>query len=426
METLDRTIPPLTNPFGRLVIPEPKHSILDNGIPLSIIGNDTDDVILLSIVWSGGIAEAQSPATAALASIVMREGTSNHTGAEIAETLEYNGAQLSILPSPHFTRIDLKSLKSRFEQILPAIIDIFQNPSYPEHEFNILRENQARSLEIEREKVDFHAANAMNRLVMGDRHPLASESTPESVRAISRSDVMAFWRKIFCACPAHIYMAGHITPDIEHLVNKHIGSIRFETEPAAQINIPFMASSLRETFVSRPESLQSAVRLAIPTIGRDHPDYTSLRLLVMALGGYFGSRLMANIREDKGYTYGINAYLLGYREGGVMMIGTQCDNSYVEALIGETKQEIARLSSGDFSAEEIERIRFNAMSQLASMLDTPFTITDYYRNHLLSDTPADYFYRQQEAIAALSAENLASLARHLPLSNLYTAIAGKS
>ncbi len=425
MADLDRKTPPTIKPFSRLVIPQPRHANLDNGVPLTIIDQGNDDVTLLSIVWSGGIAEASSPAITALVALAMREGTTTHSGAEIAETLEFNGAQLSIQPSSHFFRLDLKVVNSRLEYILPTVVEIFRSPAYPEHELNVLRENQARSIEIEYEKVDYHAANAINRLIMGENHPMAFESTPDNIRAITRNDVVAFWEKVFCAKPVHVYLAGHITPEIERLINSHIGSIDFESDAISLIEIPFTAASQHDILIPRPESLQSAVRFAIPTIGRDHPDYTALRLLVMALGGYFGSRLMLNLREDKGYTYGVQAYLLGYREGGVMMISTQCDNSYAQSLIDETRREIERLASRDFTAEEIERLRFNAMSQLASMLDTPFSIIDYYRNHLLSDTPIDYFYQQQEAIEALSSDSLASLAHHLPLSNLYTAIAGK-
>lgn len=424
MAELDRKTPPTIKSFSRLVIPQPRYSSLVNGIPLTIIDHGNDDVTMLSIVWSGGIAEAPSPAITTLVALAMREGTTTHSGAEIAEILEFNGAQLSIQPSSHFFRLDLKVVNSRLKHILPIIVEIFCSPEYPEHELNVLRENQAKSIEIEREKVDYHAANAINNLIMGENHPMAFESTPESIRAITRDDVVAFRKKIFCTKPVHIYLAGHITPETEHLVNSHIGYIDFESEIISPIEIPFRAASQHETFILRPDSLQSAVRFAIPTIRREHPDYTALRLLVMSLGGYFGSRLMLNLREDKGFTYGVHAYLLGYREGGVMMISTQCDNRYTDSLIDETRKEIERLANGDFTDEEIERLRFNAMSQLASMLDTPFSIIDYYRNQLLSDTPIDYFYQQQEAIDALTSDRLALLARHLTLSNLYTARAG--
>lgn len=420
----DRTTPPKISSFGRLTIPEPRHSTLDNDIPTTIVDQSTDDICLLSIVWQGGLAEAPSPKVATLTALTMREGTTNRSGAEIAETLEYNGAQLAIMPSTHFTRIDLTVLNSRLEYVLPVIADIFCNPTYPERELHVLRENQARNLEIEREKVDFQAVTMMNRLIMGENNPLAVESLPEHIRATSRDSVISFWVSVFKAAPVHIYLAGKISPQVENLVNHHIGSIKFDHSPLKLNIVPFSPSERQSAVITRDESLQSAVRLAIPTIGRDNPDYTALRLLIMALGGYFGSRLMLNLREDKGYTYGIQAHLLGFREGGIMMINTECDNSYVAPLIEEVKNEINRLASGDFTETEVERLRFNAMSQLASMLDTPFSIADYYRNHLLSNTPSDYFDCQQDAIAALSPSRLASLARHLNISRLYTVIAG--
>ena len=134
---------------------------------------------------------------------------------------------------------------------------------------------------------------------------------------------------------------------------------------------------------------------------------------------------MSNIREDKGYTYGINSYLLGYPEGGIIGISSSTDNSTVDPLIEETIREIKRLSTGDFKDEEMKRLKQHAMSSLASSLDSPFDIMDYYINRLVAFIPPKYFERQVAAVKSLTAEELARVAReHFSLDRLNIAVAG--
>jgi predicted Zn-dependent peptidase len=166
--------------------------------------------------------------------------------------------------------------------------------------------------------------------------------------------------------------------------------------------------------------------VGIPSIPRSHPDYIMLRCAVVALGGYFGSRLMANIREDKGYTYGIQAGLLGSPEGTLMAILTSADNSYVDAVLTEIRAEIERLYTGDFSADEMERLRNYLMTSLAQQLDTAFSIASYHITERVSFTGRDYFARQFDVISAMTAESLAEVARkHLPIDQMIVAVAGE-
>lgn len=175
-----------------------------------------------------------------------------------------------------------------------------------------------------------------------------------------------------------------------------------------------------------PDSLQSAISFSIPTIGREHPDYINLRLAIMALGGYFGSRLNKNIREEKGYTYGITANLLGFREGAFVEIRVQCDPAYVESVIAEVKEEIRRMVDEPLSEEELNAVKNFAMTTLASILDSPFTIIDHHiSNHHLHIAP-DYFDAQLGAISNLSAATVSRMiSEHVDAEKMSVTIVGK-
>lgn len=424
MSNLDRTTAPAIKGFGSLNIPQPRTTTLDNGIPLTIIDNGSQEVNRISLIWNGGICETPHPSIASLTANLLREGTKQHTGAEIAETFEYNGSWIKSNIHSHHSSVVIHSLNSRTENVLPILAETINTPNFPEQAASVLREKMARTAELDLEKVEFHSSIANRKLLFGENHPLANSDTASEIRNISTQDIYDFHNKVYCTDTCGIYLAGRITPKIEDLINNHFGQTNKPN--GCQLNVvDFAPSATKERIIDRPGTLQSALRLSIPTIDRQHPDYADLRIAVMSLGGYFGSRLMANIREDKGYTYGISASLLGYKEGGIMSIATQCDNQYVSALIEEVKKEIIRMTTSDFSDDELSILKHYAMTQLASSLDSPFNIMDYYENMRIASTPSDYFEAQINAINNITSEKIATLIKaHLPLENLYISIAG--
>jgi predicted Zn-dependent peptidase len=188
------------------------------------------------------------------------------------------------------------------------------------------------------------------------------------------------------------------------------GSIEVAQQTMAVDNSERVTCNDRLRTVQVDGSMQGSVRMAIPTIGPTHPDYCDLSLAVTALGGYFGSRLISNVREDKGYTYGIQAMMTGARDYGLMAIASEADNTYVIPLIQETISEIAQLQSKIASAEEIERMRNYAMSQIIALLDSPFSVMDYYEMMHCDNLPADMFHRNMKSIENITGERIAEVA----------------
>ncbi len=423
---LDRTVIPEVKEFGLLSAPVPEYITLSNGIRLAILDQGEQEVNRLTISWSGGTADVDSPAALIVAAELIKEGCKSLTGEEIAEALDFNGAWLRISPSHHFTVLTLHSLNSRFKNVLPIIGEIISSPAFPQEEFEIIKEKVARSRELEAKKVTFHASEADRRLVFGENHPMSRTTTPDDIRRVTIDDINRVYKQVFRSYPPVTFIAGRITDEIRHDTISVLESLTFDNNNDRHITtVPLSPSTVRSMIIDRPESLQTAVKLSIPAISRSDADYNDLRLATMALGGYFGSRLMSNIREDKGYTYGISAGLLGYPEGGVITIDSQCDNTYTNLLIDETINEINRLKSDPMDSDELSHVRRYAMTSLAATLDSPFSIMDYYINLRHYAMPADYFMKQQTAIRELSADTIMKMARkYYNLDNLYTSVAG--
>ena len=188
---------------------------------------------------------------------------------------------------------------------------------------------------------------------------------------------------------------------------------------------PITPEATHLAITHRQGALQSGIRMGQPVIGSDHPDYPLLTMLNLVLGGYFGSRLMTNIREEKGYTYGISSHIVSMRDGAYFTIVTETGTEYTRPLIDEVRNEIVLLCSTPIPQDELETARNYLQGRRARALDSPFSMSDYFVSSIISGTPLDYFNTEDEIIRTATADDLLRVARtHLNPDNLYTAIAG--
>ncbi len=424
----DRSVPPVVRPFGHLALPPMERIKLDNGLALNVYDHSHQDVSELIFLAPGGVAEAMGSPVASMLVPVMLDGSMNYPDGKLADIFEYNGAKTIPSVSDHYTGSALRMLNSHWSHLLPVYADMIFSPQFSNQAVDTCKLRMAQNAAIAMQRVEYKAQAKLKELAYGVEHPKAVMEIPESIEAVSRQDFIDWHRHLINdgLAGTELFLSGRVSPAMVEEVNRVFGSIRIDHSLSCSPNIvPFTPEAPAECFVKSPGALQSAIRLAIPSIPRTHPDYILLRCAVVALGGYFGSRLMANIREDKGYTYGIQAGLLGSPEGTIMLVQTSADNAYVDGVLRETRHEIERLYSGDFDAGEMERLRQYLMSSLAQNLDTAFSITSYHITERVSFTGPDYFSRQFDVISSMTPEALGEVARrHLPLDKAIVVVAG--
>ena len=250
-------------------------------------------------------------------------------------------------------------------------------------------------------------------MIFGVGAPAARITSAEGFKAVSREELVELHRRLILSTRPTLYLAGAVNGKIEQMAMAMMDAFGSPTDKALAANVvsaPAMQTSSRCMEVVA-DSLQTAVRIAIPTIGPSHPDYYSLQTAVYALGGHFGSRLMSNIREDKGYTYGISAMMLTTMETSDIIIHCETDNRFADSVINETEVEIARLASRPMGDDELEIVRHTAHSGLLATLDSPFTVIDNYIVEQAVGIPAaSGFIRRQESVLAASAEKIQKMA----------------
>lgn len=428
MEELDRKISPKISHIENLSVDPLRSLTLDNGIILNVINRGQDEVNRLVAVRPGGIAEAGKMGIASLTAELMREGAGDLSGASLAEIIDYNGSWMQTIAHAHHISLAMSSLNSRFEYVAGIMAEIWEKPLFPESAFEVQREVEACKIEQAKKKVSYLSSTRLNQLCMGESHPLALIGIPEEIRGLSVEEIKSFFSTVKALCPTVLYLSGKITSKIEEQINHSFGKL-----PILNSTIPFLNKRPFEPVTSpyferiiKDDTPESAISIAIPAIPRSNPDYINLRIAVVALGGYFGSRLVSNIREEKGYTYGIRANLEGYLDGGIIKIESQCDNKFVTSVIEEIESEIQGMSQKPLNKEELIRLKQYLTTSLLSVIQTPFTSMDYYVNQLLVGTPEDYFQLQLQAINSLTPEKITEIsAKYLQPEKMITVVAGK-
>lgn len=408
---LDRITPPPVNTMGPVTLPLPKSDILSNGIRFHTISGGSQEVVQLSITWQGGCLEAPHPMVATLMASLMAEGTSRHSGAEISEMLDFHGAMLRISASQHVTTLQLTALNSMLADVMPLVREIICEPSFPRQAFDTFHDIEVNNFLLAHSKVSVLCSEALAPLIKGPSHPESHVPTLQEVKDISLGQVKEFYQSLVTANGCDAYLGGNFSDRIYDSVRQMLESLPAKGMAMQRRIVPYVALPPEKVVARKPGAVQAAVEIGIPAIPRSHPDYIPLRLSVMALGGYFGSRLMKNIREDKGYTYGIAAYLLGNQEGSYISVMAQCDASYVDAVIAEVAKEMTRLAEQPLPDDEMMRLRQHASSTLLEILDSPFAIIDHYKVIDSVGLPEGYFDHQVHWVRNISPETIMRMAR---------------
>ncbi len=425
MNPIDRSQAPLTTPFGALYLPLPQIELLPNDIELYIIDKGDQEVCRIDILFEGGRYAATTPAIADLTGPMLRKGIDGMDADAIAEHLDYYGAWMQTATTLHYSTISLFSLNRNIDKVLPIVVAMINAPTLPTRDFDTLKEQRKQQLLINREKVRILAGETFNSLIFGKSHPYARITTPEDLETTTIDQIEAYHKNYYLNSHIRILLSGHIDLSTKNTIIQHLAKLPTSKHFNPINIIPIQPEEIHTSIIDKPGSMQSGIRMGMPTIANNHPDFPLLDMLNLILGGYFGSRLMTNIREEKGYTYGISSHIISLRNSAYFTIMTDAGTEYTLPLIDETKKEMQRLCDELITSDELETARNYLQGKRARVLDSPFAMSDYFVSSLIAGTPLDYFNHEDAIIRNATASDLRRIAQsYLRPEMLYTAIAG--
>lgn len=425
---LDRSQMPATRPIEHIEIAEPRVLKAPNGMEIYILDMGDQEVVRIDLMFGAGKWEQQKLLVAMFTNLMLKEGVEGMTSQEVAEHLDYYGAWLQPSATFHNSYVTLYSLNKHVDKTIPVLEKIVKKPLFPEHEFDVIRNRRKQQFRVDDEKVDVKAFNKFVELLYSHDYPYGNCAKEEQFDDLTREDLVDFHARCYKSDNCRIILTGRVTDEIIDQVITHFGTDKWGEADhfEAPVYEPHCGTPGRY-HVEKPDAMQSAVRIGMPLVGRTHPDYPKLRVLNTLLGGYFGSRLMANIREEKGYTYGIGSSITTLKHASYLSIATQTATEYTEPLIKEVFFEIDRLKEELVSDEEMEMMKGYLMGEMARLFDGPFSIADAHQSLLANDMTSEYYLQMIDAIKTVTAEELRELARkYLINDQFYVVVAGQS
>ncbi len=423
---IDRTQEPAIRQIGSFSLPKLELIRLDNGIPVYVLNTGDQQVTKLDLIMKGGRCDETAFMESNVTASLLSEGAAGRSGKEIAENLDYYGAWFGANASLHHISAKLFSTNRHFGEVIPVFRDMIWQPTFPEKELGNIKTLSAQRLATNLEKVDYLANAEFSRQFYGDTHPLGNMPDVRKITGITQESVKEFHDKWFGTDNTTLLISGIVTDKILNELNRYWGQPwRNAASRQSAADSPYAAYHPTTIVVHKQGAMQSAVKMTLPAILRSHPDYLPLRILITAFGGYFGSRLMTNIREDKGYTYGISASLLGMLDHSFITVSSQCDNRYTHAVVEEIGKEMERLRQEPIGKEELERLKSYMLCDLARTLDTPFSIAEYYTTMIAYQFPKSYFDDQVSILQQITPEKLMEMAqKYLVPEQALTVLAG--
>jgi predicted Zn-dependent peptidase len=412
-QVIDRTIQPAIRELEDFSLVRPERRTLRNGITLNVIEAGTGEVVRVDFVIGGGQIDQQQPLQALFTNRMLREGSRQYTSAQIAEKLDYYGAWLDLSTSINCCFVTLYSLNKYFSQTIAVVADMLKHPTYPERELALVVDNNRQQFLVNNERVEVLARKAFNRAFFGRGHAFGRYAELPDYDRITADVLRAYYRTHYCSDNCTLYISGRVTPQVLRALERELGDAPWGENHGRlelQMQQP-MTVAERRIHVEREDGLQSAVKMGGFVMDRLHPDYLKAKVMVTLLGGYFGSRLMKNIREDKGYTYGIMAGIVNYPGTSLLHIGTEAGNEYVEPVIAETYREIDRLQQERVGEDELQMVRNYLLGEVCRSYEGPFSLSEAWIYADTGQLGDDYFERTVQAIRQCTADDIQRLAQ---------------
>jgi len=425
---LNRQIPPPICPLSDIHVTYPESQRLKNGIPLHVIRAGMEDVVRFDLLIGAGQWNQTQALQAMFTNRMLREGTSSLTSQQIAEKLDYYGAMMELSSSVNCGFITLYSLNKYFPQTIELVADLLMNPTFPEKEMEVVVEVNKQRFLINSTRVEMMGRKRLNRALFGEAHPLGRYAEVEDYDRLSPEVLKSFYHQHYHSGNCSIYLSGKITPEIIQSVERALGDAPWGEVSQASSFQPITPKPEvgKRFFVEKEDALQSSIKLGGFVMDRLHPDFLKARVMVTLFGGYFGSRLMSNIREDKGYTYGIGAGIVTYPGVSVLAISTEAANEYAEAVITEVYKEMDLLCNEHVPQTELDMVKNYMLGDWCRSYEGPFSLSDAWIYVETGGLDKEFFVRSIDAIQSITCEEVQALAqKYLCKENLIEVIAGK-
>ncbi|UKT65170.1 M16 family metallopeptidase [Pedobacter mucosus] len=402
----------------------PVEKKLDNGTPVFTVYSGEQDLVRIEFVFDNVNWNLEKPLQAIAVSAMINNGTNKLTSKQIAEQIDFYGAFFQTEYSQDQSTVTVYSLNKHLASVLPIIKDVLSESQFPQHELDIYVQNQKQKMQVNLKKNDVLARKEFANALFGDS-AYGVDIQAEHYDALKREDLISYFKAAYTPNNCTILVAGKFDETSFNLLNEIFGN-SWEKSKAAKNKFTFSNIERQVVYKEKPESLQSAIRIGKLAITRKHEDFPGLQILNTVLGGYFGSRLMTNVREDKGYTYGIGSGISSLQDAGYLYIATEVGAEVCSAALAEIYKEIELLKNELVEKEELDLVRNYMLGSMLGSLENVFSHSDKFKNIHFAGLDYDYYQKYIQIVKTITAEEIKALAnKYFQLDKFTEVVVGK-
>ncbi|HOI26393.1 MAG TPA: pitrilysin family protein [Paludibacteraceae bacterium] len=424
---MDRKKQPEIKPIEDFKIERAELKTLSNGIKLYILRQGEEDVVRLDWMLGAGNCYQDERLVASFTAQLLKEGTRSKSSSEIADELDFYGSWLQLSCSHQYAYVTFYALNKYLPKVMSLANEIIFEPTFPEKEFHTYKEIKKKQNIMDSQKVGYMAHYQFLKSLYGEEHPYGRIAEPKDFDNIKLEWIKEFHKKFYVTENCMVFVTGKVTDEVEKTICSALESIapsgrKIEKRTSGT---PYPDSRHR-IFLEKKDSVQSAVVIGCPLFTRTDPDYHKFSVLNTLLGGYFGSRLMSNIREEKGYTYGIGSSITTFKELGHFSIMSQTGVEYTQPLIDEVFKEMDKLKKEEVSEEELNMVKMYMLGEHLRLVDGGLSIADNIISMVGNGLDYDFYDKTVSSINDTTAKDIKDLAnKYFIPENFYTVIAGK-
>ena len=408
----NRTIAPDIQGIDAVNIHQPEQFTFRNGLTVCVFRAPEQELIRAEFVFNNIFEQPENPVRNTALSSMLKEGTSKRDSAQIAETVDFYGAYLVPEFSFDHNALTLYTLRKHAEKVLPIVHELLNDSVFPQQELDTFVRNNKQNLQISLEKTDFVARRKFYQQLFGDTR-YGGGVTGDLLDRLDRSDLLRLYGQQIQPKNGTLFLSGNITQEVLEIFRK-LFEEQWEntTEISANAFKPVQhATAEKSVWITKESALQSSLRLGKVSIQRTHADYPALQFVNTLLGGFFGSRLMNNIREDKGYTYGVGSVVASLRHTGFLSIVTDVGCEHTDDTIHQIELEIKRLQEEKVTGSEIELVRNYMLGSMLGSLESIFSHVDKFKSVYFSGLDLSYYRYYTEVIQGMDSDHLMKIAQ---------------
>ena len=391
----------------------PREVVLEGGRTVYTFPGSTELVKLDFLYEAGSVYQSQRLCSAATNKL-LAAATRKMNSSEVSEFMDYRGVILEHNNTPNQSMLTVYMLRRHADEVIPIVADMLSVPAFAEDDFRLWQKNRRQELATMEQRTSHIARRMFYQSLFGEEHPLGVYATVGDVDKLELASLRSHFAKYYSGGAGAIVAAGCVDDGLMKLLDRHFGRKQEAVVQPRGLGLGIPQQCSRRLEQKMAGAVQTSMRIGrVLPLRWDEPDYARLMLLVTAIGGYFGSRLMSNVREDKGYTYGIYARTQIYRGAIVFFVSADVAAGTTDDAVKEVMHELQLLSNKPMEEEELQLVKTVLVGDFLRSVDGTFELSARFCDMLGTGVDERLTDNIRTAINEATAAQLQELAQRL-------------